>query len=181
MSHPLQTISRTIRANRLCKCGVALLAVSLVIPACIYGYFTSIDWCPANRPISLRQGRIESAFKVNYTARYFADINLQTGALSPETVQCLTGVTGFSPEPKCTEKPILSFKWQLLHDGRAVSSGHYEENEGGMSPSSVEADIAHFDAKRGESYTLVVDVDSDASRLDVARPTLVVSANSVNL
>src|SRR5439155_16256732 len=126
--------------------------------------------------------QIEQKFKNKYTARYFADIEFQTGAISQEAVQCLTGVTGFSPEPKCTEKPILSFSWRLLRDDKAVLSGRYGQNSGGsMSASTVGAGFAYFDANRGDKYTLVVDVDSDASRLDITRPTLYVEANSVNL
>lgn len=158
--------------------------VAVLIPASIYGYFESIDWCPVHRPVSLHSGRIEQTFKVNYTARYFADFEFQTGTLSPDTVQCLTGVTDFSPKPKCneSEKPILSFSWRLLRGGKEVSSGRYgEDRGGGISASTVEADFADFEAKRGDRYTLVVDVDSDATRLDVASPTLYVTVNPVNL
>jgi len=179
----IRTIARRLIANRWCKFGVALLLVAVLIPAGVYGYFNSIDWSPVRRPISLRRGRIEQSFRVNYTARYFAEIEFQTGAMSSDAVQCLTSVKGFSPVPKCTEKPILNFHWQLLHDGKTVSSGRYEEDSkgGSMSASTVGADVAYFDAKRGDRYTLVIDVDSDATRLDVTNPTLYVDVNSVNL
>lgn len=181
----LKTIGRRIRANGFFKYGVLLLMVAVLIPASIYGYFESIDWCPVHRPVSLHPGRIEQTFKVNYTARYFADIEFKTCTLSPDTVQCLTGVTEFpSAEPKCngSEKPILNFSWRLLRGGKKVSAGRYGEDKGGsVSPSTVEADFADFDAKRGDRYTLVVDVDSDATKLDVASPTLYVTVNPVNL
>ncbi|HTC95813.1 MAG TPA: hypothetical protein VK699_20385 [Terriglobales bacterium] len=179
----LKNIGRSIKVNGFCKLGVALLSVSVLIPVGVYSYSKSIDWCPVRRPISLHPGTIDQTFHVNYTARYFAEIELQTVAMSPDTVQCLTGITGFSPKPKCSEKPILNFGWQLLQDGKTVSSGRYEQDKSGrsMSASTVGVGITDFDAKRGDTYTLIVKIDPDATRLDVTNPTLDIDVNSANL
>jgi hypothetical protein len=176
------SIYRRVTANPRSKWGACLLLAAALIPACVYGYSKSINWNPVELPISLRAGHIEQSFRVNYTARYFADIEFQVGSLSQQQLQCLTGITGFSPKPACSEKSVLNFKWQLFRNGSEISSGRYTGHEGAsLSYDSVGAGFTYFDAQRGEKYKLVVDVDSGAQQLDAARPTLYVCVNSVNL
>ncbi len=64
-----------------------------------------------------------------------------------------------------------------------LASGTYGDTpgDGSMSSDTEGIEFADFDAKRGDSFTLRVNVDSDAHVLDVAHPVLWVSANSVNL
>jgi hypothetical protein len=176
----LKVIGDSIKHNWLAKAGAALIFFPLLILLAIYVRFWSMNWGPVRAPISLRPGGIRQSFMINSTARYFIDIELQTGALSQQSIRCLTGVPGFHGDPACPEQRILNFNWRLIRGGEIVSFGTYDGG-GGTSVSTDDADVGYFDGKRGEKYDLVLNVISDASKLDVAQPTLSVSINPVNV
>jgi hypothetical protein len=175
--HWLKVIGDSVKHNWLAKTGAALVLFPLLILLAIYVHFAAFNWCPVNRPISLRPGTIEQTFTASYTTRYFIEIELQTGTLSQQTIRCLAGLTGFALVPPCTEERVLNVDWRLSREGKIVASGRYG-GHGGMSASTIEPGIGYFDANRGEKYDLVVDVTSDASKLDIAKPTLYVEVNS---
>lgn len=178
----LKITRSSFKNNWLAKSGVVLILLAVLMLLAVYGYFESIEWRPVDKAITLQPGMIELTFTVNYTGRYFVDIEFNNGPLSQETIQCLTGVTAFSPRPQCTDKPILDLNLRLNRDGKTIVSNRYADDRGGgVTNSTVEAELGYFDAKRGGKYTLIVEVKSDASRLDATKPTLLVSLNSVNL
>jgi hypothetical protein len=166
--------------NDLSKIGMGILAVAVLVPLGIHFYFGSIHWSPICKAISLRPGQIKQTFIINHTGRYVAEIEFGTGNLPQETVQCLTGITQFSPEPKCNESPILDFDWHLFRENKEIGSGRYDPlKNGGSASATVDAPFTIFDGRRGEIYALVIDVKSEApARLDVTNPTLNVSVSS---
>lgn len=175
------------------KLGIFLIVLGLVIPTSVYIYFYEfVNWNPLNTPVQIQQGTtVHKTFKVNYTARYFADLIFTSNNSIPiEKIECLTGLTGlFSPhiwpEPDCSKDPrLLHFRWELKkRDGNLISQGTYGDarGSGGLSRDEADVGFAYFDAKRGDSFDLLLNFDKDASALNVANPVLCVSANSVNL
>lgn len=182
MRRPLNIISSTFRQNWPAKSGLVLILLAVLILVAVYGYFESIEWCPVRKAITLQPGTIEQPFTVNYAGLYFIEIEFNNGPLSQETIQCLTGVTASSPSPQCADKPILDLNLRLNRDGRTIVSNRYADDRGGgVTNSTVEAELGDLDAKPGAKYTLILEVKSDASRLDASKPTLLVSLNPANL
>ena len=124
-------------------------------------------------------GAITETFKINRTGQYFAALEFATNTLTPETVQCLTGVTGFSHDGSCTQKPILNFNWSLVRNGVTAGDGQYgnPQRGGGISASTVKAEFASFTAQRGDVITLSLTPTSDFSMLDATHPEILVNIN----
>lgn len=166
--------------------GIAIVIMGLMIPVCVYGYFGGVRWNPLDQPVLLSSGSAKQTFRVNYTARYFAKIGFDSGAIPHDRLLCLTGIRGFSrviaPECKVSDA-VLDFSWDLSLGETTIQSGHYDQanSGGGSSPEFVHADFVYFDGTRGEVYTLTIHhISPKAQVLDVANPRLLVSVNPVN-
>jgi uncharacterized protein (DUF2237 family) len=124
-------------------------------------------------------GAITQTFKINHSGQYFAALEFGTSTLTRDAVECLTGVTGFSRNGACTQKPILNFNWRLVRDGVTAGVGQYgnPERGGGVLASTVRAEFASFTAQRGDVLTLSLTPMSDLSILDATHPELLVNVN----
>jgi hypothetical protein len=169
----------------LTKIGLVFIALGVLIPASIDGYYKRyVNWNPVEHPISSLSGTVEQTFRVNFASMYYGNLDFDNQVISTERLECLIGLHRFSPEPDCRgEKVLLHFSWRLMHDGKLASSGTYVPGNGDLSRDEVEANFLSFAAKHGDTFTLLVNFDPDASvhALDTAHPVLRVSASPARL
>lgn len=97
---------------------------------------------------------------------------------------CLYGIQPLGL-PKCTESPILDFKWTLWSEGKIVATGTSDPHESNIESSkysgpidhcggtaSIDRDIGFFKAHKGQKFSIEVNVIKDGSELNIAYPTL---------
>jgi hypothetical protein len=97
---------------------------------------------------------------------------------------CLFGIQALGL-PKCTEEPILDFKWTLWSAGKIVATGTSHPHESNIESSkysgpidhcggaaSIDRDIGFFKGRKGQKFSIEVDVKKDGSELNIAYPTL---------
>jgi len=78
------------------------------------------------------------------------------------------------PEGQCSGiGPAIKFSWQLERGGETVQSGTSAKMVGGAyTNDTVALEFSSFQGKRGQHYTLDMDILQDGSRLAITNPKL---------
>ena len=174
----LKDVANSLRYDSLARAGTALIILPLFGLLALSLHFDSINWRPLHEPISLHPGRVEQAFTVNHTGRYFVGIEFQTDVLSEGDIACLIGPSAISPRPHCPDKPVLNLNWSLFRRGKLITSGGDRDDIGSATTSSsLLARLGYFDAKAGDNYDVLLNIGSNASELDITRPALYVNGS----
>lgn len=106
------------------------------------------------------------------------------GRLPTTEELCLFGIQE-DGLPKCAKESVVSFKWTVWSEGKLVAAGTSSPLEGINESSQYTGPIAHcggagtiyrdigfFKGRKGQRFSIEVDVKKDGSVLDIAYPTL---------
>jgi len=161
----------------LSRVGLALVIGAALLWSGWSHWSSTRTWCPVTTPISLAKGnkvRTEE-FKINLGTTYRIQIEV-ANKLPAETLACLLGNESSRPSQTCTV-PALNVAWILSSGGKIVSQGSSTETDGDSASSSTSTHrtIGYFNAEKGKSYRLEINVLGDTGTLDVAAPRLTVS------
>lgn len=106
------------------------------------------------------------------------------GRLSPGKEFCLFGIQ-VTDLPKCAVDSVVDFEWKVWSEGKIVATGtshpHEGDNEGqkyggpirhcGGTP-IIDRDVGFFEGRKGQRFSIEVNVKEDGSELNIAYPTL---------
>jgi hypothetical protein len=97
---------------------------------------------------------------------------------------CLFGILAVN-FPKCTEESVVGFEWTVWSEGKAVATGTSQPREGNIEASMYSGPISHcggtdfinrdvgfFEGRKGQKFSIEVNVKKDGSELNIAYPTL---------
>jgi hypothetical protein len=106
------------------------------------------------------------------------------GRLATAKEFCLFGIQAVDL-PKCTVDSVLEFEWTVRSEGKIVATGTSQPRKGNIEDSmyggplkhcggtaSIERDIGFFHGRKGQKFSIEVNVKKDGSELNVAYPTL---------
>jgi hypothetical protein len=160
--------------------GLAIIAVGLFPLIGLSIWRATLNTVPVYKPVSLSVGHLRQSFKVNFSGTYTMRIEVER-KLPHRTIQCLMGIRDYVPEGECRNiTPVLNFTWTLTQDGRTLKSGSSTSATGGAYTNDTVADqFAGFEGKRGQHYTLDMDILEDGSTLSVANPKLRIGGTRV--
>jgi hypothetical protein len=94
---------------------------------------------------------------------------------------CLFGIqaTGL---PRCDEESVVDFKWTVWSEGKVVAAGTSHPPEGDLKYSvpidhcggtgSIDRDIGFFRGRKGQKFSIEVNILKNGSELNIAYPTL---------
>jgi len=173
---------------RTAKVGLAVIAIGLLPIVAFSIWRATLNTVPVKKPISLAVGHLRESFTVNFTGLYTMRIEVER-KLPHATIQCLLGISDYVPEGQCNNiAPVLKLTWALTHDGQAVKTwttrmytpnglterigSSSEHVAAAYTNDTVAAEFAYFEARRGERYTLNMDILEDGSALSVTNPKL---------
>lgn len=106
------------------------------------------------------------------------------GRLAPAEEFCLFGIQAIDL-PKCGADPIVDFEWTVWSEGKIVATGTSHSHDsnfegrkfggplrhcGGVG--SIDRDIGFFEGRKGQKFSIEVNVKKDGSELNIAYPTL---------
>jgi hypothetical protein len=106
------------------------------------------------------------------------------GRLPPTEELCMFGIQE-SSLPKCAQESVVSFEWTVWSEGKLVAAGTSSPLEGSNESSkytgplahcggagTIERDIGFFKGRKGQKFSIEVNVKKDGSELNIAYPTL---------
>jgi hypothetical protein len=106
------------------------------------------------------------------------------GRLATAKELCLFGIQAVNL-PKCAEESVVDFEWALWSEGKIVSTGtshpHNVKFEASMYSGPIDhcggtdfinRDVGFFKGRKGQKFSIEVNVKKDGSELDIAYPTL---------
>jgi hypothetical protein len=106
------------------------------------------------------------------------------GRLATAKEFCLLGIQG-TDLPKCTVGSVVDFDWTVWSEGKIVATGTSRPHKGNIEASmysgpikhcggtdSIERDVGFFRARKGQKFSIEVNVNKDGSELNIAYPTL---------
>jgi hypothetical protein len=127
------------------------------------------------RSISLAPGIVKQDFRLNYSGYYSMGIQVER-KFPHRTLQCLLGISDFTPKDGCKDTPaVLQYSWTLsCNGGRMTQSGSSEKIIGGAyTKDTMEAEFGGFQGKWGERCRLEMNFFQDArGTLSGANPKL---------
>jgi hypothetical protein len=134
------------------------------------------NWTPLVLPVSLRTGAIRTPqVQIDRDGDYeiVLDLNHKFGI---NKMQCLLGAAD-ADSNRCAGIPnLIDISWKLFEGDVVVTSGTSHDMLGLTWSDTVKRYLGRFKGQRGHQYVLVLDVNRDASELDVAQPKLMVEA-----
>lgn len=87
--------------------------------------------------------------------------------------------------PKCAVESVVDFQWTVWSEGKIVATGTSHPHEGNIESSeysgpidhcgstpSIDRDIGFFGGRKGQKFSIEVNVKKDGSELNIAYPTL---------
>jgi len=163
-----------VQLPRIAKIGLAIAVVGILAPITLSVWHATIHFVPVYRTIALAPGHLRQPFTLNFSGFYVMEIEVER-KLPHETLQCLLGVEdSYTPAGQCRDiPPVLNFSWKLTRDGQTILTGSSAKIVGGAySDATVASELASFEGKRGQRYTLDMDFLQDGSKLSVANPKL---------
>lgn len=112
-------------------------------------------------------------------------VDLEALGKLPTTEElCLFGIQE-DGLPKCAKESVVSFEWTVWSRGKLVAAGTSSSLEGSNESSQYTGPIAHcggagtivrdigsFKARKGEKFSIEVNIKTDGSELNIAYPTL---------
>jgi hypothetical protein len=106
------------------------------------------------------------------------------GRLATTKEFCLFGIQAIDL-PKCAVDSVVDFEWTLRSEGKIVAAGTSHPHEGNFEASmygglinhcggtpSIERDVGFFEGRKGQKFSIEVNVKKDGSELNIAYPTL---------
>jgi hypothetical protein len=106
------------------------------------------------------------------------------GRLATAKEFCLFGIQVVNL-PKCAEESVVEFEWTLRSEGKIVAVGTSHPHDVNFEASrysgpldhcggtgSIDRDIGFFKGRKGQKFSIEVNVKKDGSELDIAYPTL---------
>ena len=106
------------------------------------------------------------------------------GRLPAGRLLCLFGIQD-DKQPKCIEESVLDFDWTVWSEGNIIASGtsrpdnYYIEHEMYTSPIelcgglyNVWRSVGHFPGRKGQKFSIELNIKKDGSKLDIALPRL---------
>lgn len=158
--------------------GATLLALGLTVyvGTNIWQFFHSPQ--PLILPVSLRVGTIKSKeIKANLARRYDIVLDLKrkpdvgsgnsTAGDTSATTTSAVFVSSLAPH-------LVDISWKLFEGDKLVSEADRKEVTWETRADTMEGVLGSFEGKSGGRYILVLQVNRDASQLDVADPKIVV-------
>jgi hypothetical protein len=129
-------------------------------------------WQPFSTPIKLKVGRVHTnEFVAGLNTNYRIYIESQS-AIEFNRHKCLLGMAG----QDCTDVPnVIDIDWCVLTGGKVIASGSSLKNWSGFySGETIAREIGHFAARKGQNYSVVLDIRRDANELSATNPKLLV-------
>jgi hypothetical protein len=165
------------RAKRRQYVAFVLLALAGVV------YFArppAVDirlWKPLAVPIELKVGKVLTP---EFTAGLDTEYLLAVGSerrIEFKRLQCLLGMADWQPDQACADPPeAIDIDWTVLHNGQLAAAGSSKESSGGgwVDSDTVAREIGHFNAQRGERYSIVLYIRRNGGELSMTNPKLLV-------
>ena len=158
--------------------GLIILAIGIVIYGGLLAWLLPRKDILIDMPISLAPGHfVSQPFTPNVASHYILQIEYRR-AFSQSKMNCLLGLSGADaggyPDGCGSNRMLVNASWKLLSDNKTVvATGQSRPDEGGgWAKDTIDQQIGDFPLADGKSYTLSVDITSDGSRLNIAKPRL---------
>ena len=151
--------------------GFCLVAVGVLTFGGWALWSATRTYIPVNMPIPMAVGHVQTPeFAVNLNMPYNIRIEAQK-TISFDTLNCMMGM---APEPQKCERPsVIDAAWTLRSYGKVVAQGSSRNETGGAwAADTIERQIGSFHGRSGQRYLLDVNILSDGTSLEPARPRL---------
>lgn len=166
-----------MRASLTNRVGVVLFVAAASISLAVFLWSQAMNAVPLSLPVVLSSGEFQSPkFVTGMSIPYRINIVFDS-SIPSEELDCLIGMSK-GPQRCGNEAPILNLKWQLISGGQVVANGSSAELVGGSySYHRTQRHIGIFEGRRGQGYTVDLNVLEDGTRLSEAHPRLEVEPN----
>lgn len=162
--------------------GVGFLCLAALLYAKSESEEHARNWGPLDIPISLNQGIINTPtlgpdLRGDYAILIEFDRKTPFNRMDFDRMDCLLGtLTPQGTRPKwCNGIPdLIDISWTLIEGKNMVSSGDSSHYPGGELSDKIYRHVGRFQARKGHSYSVVLNVKKDASELDMAHPRLLI-------
>jgi len=157
--------------------GVVFLCLAALLYAKSESEEHARNWEPLDIPISLHQGIINTpTLRPDLDGDYEILIEFDK-KFSLNRMECMLGVLtpkGTRPD-WCSGIPdLINISWTLFEGKKIISHGDSSYYPGGVWSAKVDRHIGRFQARKGHTYTVALNVKRNASELNIANPRLVI-------
>lgn len=165
--------------------GVVFLCLAALLYAKSESEEHARNWEPLDIPISLHQGIINTPtlgpdLDGDYEILIEFDKKTPLNRTDLDRMDCLLGVLtpkGTRPD-WCNGVPdLIDISWSLFEGKDIISSGDSSYYPGGVWSAKVDRHIGRFQARKGHTYTVALNVKRNASELNIANPRLVIGVS----
>jgi hypothetical protein len=137
-------------------------------------------WTPISEPIQLRVGSITAPqFRAERNTTYYIFIESQA-TIGLHRLECLLGMVDRQKHTtSCPDAPeVIDISWSVSQDGHLAAQGSSQSTPYGYyTADTVAREIGQFQAERGRTYSVTVDVRRNGQELDPTNPKLQVERN----
>ena len=129
-------------------------------------------------PIQLKVGRVhtdvfEAGLDTNYRLLVESERRIEFKRL-----EYMLGMVDWRRAQTCADAPdMIDIDWSVLHDGLVMANGSSRNSWGGFYSGTVAREIGRFAARKGQHYSVVLDIRRDGGELSATDPKLLVQTD----
>ena len=161
-----------MRGNLTLRIGAVLFVTAASTSLAIFLWSEAMTAVPLSIPVKLSPGEFQSPkFTTRMGIGYRINIAFDS-SIPSEELNCLIGMS--KGRQRCgNEAPILNVRWQVMSGGEEVATGSSADVVGASySYHKTQLHIGSFAARRGQGYTVDLNILEDGTRLAEAHPRL---------